>query len=115
MIYHEEPTTLAMFAICIKREVIEKCGYLDESYGIGMFEDDDFSRAAKVAGYQLCIAEDSFVHHYDSFSFKKLGDEKYRELLKENMEKYNNKWKTKWQPHKYRDGVSGESVGLIEI
>ena len=109
-IYHEEPGVLAMFAICIKREVIEKCGYLDESYSVGMFEDDDYSRAVKYAGYNLCIAEDSFVHHFDGASFKKIQSKEYIALFNQNKMKFNVKWETEWKGHKYRDGVDASVV-----
>jgi len=113
-IFHKQPNALAMFAICIKRDVIDKCGYIDESYAIGMFEDDDYSRAVINAGYKLCIAEDSFIHHFDGSTFKKMDDEKYRKLFTKNMEIYNKKWNTKWQGHEYRDGV-GVDCAVIEI
>jgi len=113
-IFYKQPNALAMFAICIKREVIEKCGYIDEAYAVGMFEDDDYSRAVNEAGYKLCIAEDSFVHHFDGSTFKKLDDEKYRKIFEENMTKFNKKWNTKWQGHKYRDGV-GVDRATIEV
>jgi len=113
-IYHQQPNVLALFATCIKREVIDKCGYLDESYSIGMFEDDDYAQAVKQAGYKLCIAEDSFVHHFDGSSFKKMEDNEYRKLFNMNMEIFNKKWGIKWKAHEYREGVFG-GAGQVTI
>ena len=82
---------LAMFCLMFSREVFEKIGYLDTNYGIGMFEDDDYSKAALEAGYSLTIAEDSFVHHSGSESFKKINDEKRMALFNKNKQYYETK------------------------
>ena len=96
---------LAMFCLMISRELYEQAGPLDEHYGIGMFEDDDYSMAAKKLGYELVIAEDAFVHHFGSVSFKKLEDEKFRELFQKNKKYFEKKWKEKWQKPHFRPGV----------
>jgi GT2 family glycosyltransferase/ubiquinone/menaquinone biosynthesis C-methylase UbiE/predicted nucleic acid-binding Zn-ribbon protein len=96
---------LAMFCIMMPKHVFEEIGYLDEIYGIGMFEDDDYANALKAQGYTLACAEDVFIHHYGSVSFKKLKDENYRKIFTENKAKYEEKWQKEWIPHKYREGV----------
>ncbi|MCG7851586.1 MAG: hypothetical protein MIO92_03610, partial [Methanosarcinaceae archaeon] len=50
------------FCMLIKRAVIDKIGGMDERYGLGNFEDDDFSLRAALAGFESRIAEDCFVH-----------------------------------------------------
>jgi len=98
---------LAMFCVAIKREIIDKVGLLDERYGVGMFEDDDYAMAVRKAGYKLLCAEDVFIHHFGSATFKGLlKDKTYRRLFDENRKKFEEKWNVKWVPHKYRDGVS---------
>ncbi len=96
---------LAMFCVAIKREVIDKIGLLDERYGIGMFEDDDYAIAVKNAGYKLLCAEDVFIHHFGNATFKKMKNGKYMKLFNENRKKLEEKWKVKWTPHIYREGV----------
>ena len=114
-VYHKEPDVLAMFALCIKREIIDKCGYIDESYSIGMFEDDDYSKAVKNAGYKLCIAEDSFIHHFEGSSFKKMEDDEFMKLFNKNKEIFNTKWKTTHNGHERRLGVDGMTNMHIKI
>jgi len=97
---------LAMFCVAIKRSIIEEIGYLDESFGIGMFEDDDYSLRVIDKGYKIACAEDVFIHHYGSASFRKLQDEKYRLIFEENKKKFEDKWNRKWTPHQYRKGVN---------
>lgn len=104
-----EPRVLALFCTLIKRDVIKKCGLLDERYRVGMFEDDDYAEAAKRAGYKLTIADDAFIHHFDGASFKKLKDEKYRNLFEKNKDKFEKKWNIKWKMHKYRKGVNWDT------
>ena len=102
---YRDISTLAMFCIVIPKNTFEAIGFLDENYKVGMFEDDDYSMAAKEAGFDLACAEDVFIHHFGSVSFKKLEDTKYKEIFEGNKKYYEDKWRIKWVPHKYRDGV----------
>lgn len=79
------------FCMLIKRSVVEKIGGLDSRYGLGNFEDDDFSLRARLAGFQSWIAEDCFVHHFGSRTFAGSGID-YRESLNRNWEIFKKKW-----------------------
>lgn len=93
---------LAMFCVMFSRRLVDKIGKLDENYGIGMFEDDDYSFAAKAAGFELILPEDVFIHHFGSVSFKKLQDETHRKLFEKNKAYFEKKWNTTWKIHHYR-------------
>ncbi len=84
---------LAMFCVAMRRQVFEEIGLLDEQFGIGMFEDDDYCRRVTVAGYKLACARDSFIHHWQRASFKLLGEEEYLRIYHENQRKFEEKWK----------------------
>ena len=58
------------FCILFKRTLVEQIGGLDESFGTGNFEDDDFCLRAMLEGHQNYIAGDVFIHHFRSISFK---------------------------------------------
>ena len=103
---YKDINVLALFCTMIRRQVIEDCGYLDENYGIGMFEDDDYAEAVKAKGYSLVIAEDAFVHHFMSMSFKKMEEESFMNLFHKNKEIFEKKWNVKWVRHKSREGVA---------
>lgn len=57
------------FCMLIKRRVIEKVGLLDEIFGMGMFEDADFSKRAQKQGYLSVCARAAFVYHRERRSF----------------------------------------------
>lgn len=65
---------LIFFCVLIKREVYTRIGGLDESFFPGNFEDDDYSIRARLAGFKLTVANNVFIYHYGSESFKKLDD-----------------------------------------
>lgn len=92
--------TLAFFCVMIPRKVFERVGPLDESYGLGFFEDDDYCRRVEQAGWKIGCAEDVFVRHHLSASFGKLGKGR-RELLERNRRVYEAKWGP-WIPHRHR-------------
>jgi GT2 family glycosyltransferase len=98
---------LAMFCVTFRKELIDEIGYIDECFGIGMFEDDDFSLRVKLHGYKLACAEDVFIHHYGSASFSKLHSTDYVNLFNENKEIFEAKWNKQWVPHKYRNDYIG--------
>ncbi|RMG24263.1 MAG: glycosyltransferase, partial [Methanobacteriota archaeon] len=87
-----ETFRLVGFCLMIKREVIDKIGLLDESFGLGNFEDDDFCLRASLEGYQLVIAREVFVHHYGNSSFKGNNID-YQKLLEKNRSIFLEKWK----------------------
>ena len=56
--------------LCIDRKVIERVGGIDERYGVGNFEDDDFSLRVRAAGFGIYVCDDVFIHHFGSATFK---------------------------------------------
>jgi GT2 family glycosyltransferase/glycosyltransferase involved in cell wall biosynthesis len=95
--------TVAFFCVAIRRAVYEEVGGLDEAFGVGFFEDDDYCRRVAAAGYGIAIAEDVFVHHHLSASFDALGATRKQELFAKSKAVYEAKW-GEWTPHVYRAG-----------
>lgn len=93
---------LAMFCVALRRDTYESIGVLDERFGIGMFEDDDYAQRIKAAGLRVVCATDVFVHHIGQSAFKKLiPTGEYEKLFEQNRRLYEEKWKVKWIPHKH--------------
>jgi GT2 family glycosyltransferase len=93
---------LAAFCWICPKSVYDKIGDLDERFGRGMFEDDDYCYRIKKAGYQILCAEDVFIHHFGGASFKKIVTQEYIDLFESNKKKFEDKWHIKWIPHQYR-------------
>jgi FkbM family methyltransferase len=87
----EDVDRLVGFCLLIRREAIDWVGLLDERFGVGCFEDDDYSRRAARAGYRLVIARDAFVHHFGGRTFLGAGVD-YDALMRTNRELYRKKW-----------------------
>ncbi|CAM6304056.1 Glycosyltransferase [Leclercia adecarboxylata] len=77
------------FCFMIKREVIDKIGFMDEeNFPIGYGEENDFCIRAADAGYELAIADDTYVFHAKSKSF---GHSRRSKLSKQGTENLNKK------------------------
>ncbi|NIA13843.1 MAG: glycosyltransferase [Nitrospiraceae bacterium] len=85
---------LVGFCILIRDIVLEKVGLLDESFGIGNYEDDDYATRVRQAGYRLGVAEDCFVFHHGGKTFEGMGltGERFEALMEENRLRYMEKW-----------------------
>ncbi len=92
---------LAFFCVAIRRALLDEVGFLDEVYGLGFYEDDDYCRQVTNKGYGIVIADDVFVHHHLAVSFQTLGA-KAGEQMARNRAIFEERWGP-WQPHRYRD------------
>ncbi len=84
------------FCFMIKRAVINSIGFMDEeNFPVGYGEENDYSIRARDAGFELAIADDTYVYHAKSKSFghdrRKQLSEQGSETLKRkhSAEKYN--------------------------
>lgn len=86
-----ETDRLVGFCLLFKREVVERVGLLDERFGIGCFEDDDFCRRANDGGFRCLIVRGAFVHHIGSATFRASGVD-FASVMRENQRRYDQKW-----------------------
>ncbi|MGZ5473887.1 MAG: glycosyltransferase [Thermoanaerobaculia bacterium] len=89
----------AMYCVGLRRDAYDRIGPLDEDFTVGMFEDDDYSHRARLAGLRVVCAEDVFVHHFGQASFGKLPKEEYEAIWRRNQTHYERKWGMTWRPH----------------
>ena len=66
-----EMGTATGFCMLIKRNVIDQIGGWCEDYGMGYYEDRDYSRRAAQAGFLCVHAREAFVYHEEHASFGK--------------------------------------------
>jgi GT2 family glycosyltransferase len=95
---------LTMFCVAMRREVFAEVGPLDERFGVGMFEDDDYAVRVHAAGYRTVCAEDVFVHHFGGGSLGALVPTGERQrLFDRNRALFEGKWGICWTPHAGRE------------
>lgn len=88
-ILHQHPTHELMpayrcdfFCIAIRHDVWRLLGGLDPAFGLGYYEDFDFSLRLRAAGFAQMITEDVLVLHVGSASFQ--GSRDAQILIKRN-------------------------------
>lgn len=81
------------YCILIKRAVIDRIGRLDEAYGAGYYDDDDYSVRAIRAGFRCVKANDVFVEHARDSTFKTVfGEDNRMALHEKNKALFYSKW-----------------------
>lgn len=86
-----EVNTLSGFCMLFNKNLLEKIGGMDEQFNPGYYEDTDFCIRAQISGNKLLVADDVFVHHVGSSSFK-ANRQLRNQYIKLNLEKFNKKW-----------------------
>lgn len=72
------------FCIAIRRDAWDQLKGLDTIFGMGYFEDFDFSLRLREAGFDQAITEDVFIYHQGSATFSQSPEMK--RLIKRNKQ-----------------------------
>jgi len=88
---YDDVTRLVGFCLGIRRSVWELIGGLDEVFGRGNYEDDDYSLRAIAAGNRIVVAHDVFIHHTGGRAFRDT-DIDLAKLCGENGLRFRQKW-----------------------
>ena len=106
---------LVGFMFLGKTKLLKEADGFDESFGIGNYEDNDLCRKLTERGYDLRIAEDSFVHHFGHISFN-ASEVDYNELIRKNKKIYEDKWRdAKEEKNKITDNdwITEEATSML--
>ena len=80
---------LAFFAVMMTRQALEKVGYLDEGYGVGLGDDDAYCRSAERAGFRLAFVGDLLIPHKHRSTFRSLyTDAQIADMQKSAMDRF---------------------------
>lgn len=79
----EETKLLIGFCLALRRETLDKLGYLDDDCVLGS-DDLELSWRLRLNGYRLLIAKDSFVTHRHGTSFRSLPDAEKDRLVRQS-------------------------------
>lgn len=92
----------------VRRAVFEKIGGFDEAFRIGQFEDADFFRRARLAGFRTGVVGACFIHHFGSVTQDALSDtKKQRPYEAENRAYFRKKWKLGWARRRWEKAIDG--------
>ncbi|MDD2850961.1 MAG: glycosyltransferase [Desulfuromonadaceae bacterium] len=100
---------LVGFCMFFHRSLYELIGGLDERYGTGNFEDDDFCLRSAIAGFSNVVAGDVFIHHHGSASFAAAGID-YSSMIFSNNQIFHEKWS-----NSVNDRTQAEQIALCRI
>jgi GT2 family glycosyltransferase/tetratricopeptide (TPR) repeat protein/2-polyprenyl-3-methyl-5-hydroxy-6-metoxy-1,4-benzoquinol methylase len=89
-----EVSRLVGFCLLIRREVVAAIGLLDEQFGVGCYDDDDYCLRAIQTGYRAVIAADAFIHHFGGRTFLGIGAD-FSAVMDENRRRFQAKWATR--------------------
>jgi GT2 family glycosyltransferase len=92
---------LGFFCVMIRKEVFDKIGLLDEQFGLGFFEDDDFCLRARERGFRLACLEGVFIYHSGGACFSRLA---LGDLARKNRRLFEQKHACRWR-FSFRIGV----------
>lgn len=83
---------LVGFCLAIRRTAWDEAGGFDESFRVGMFEDNDLCHRLRRLRFRLVVSQRAFVHHKGNSSLNRHPEDK-RQVFAENREQFSNKWK----------------------
>ncbi|TCW41673.1 glycosyltransferase family 2 protein [Laceyella sacchari] len=83
----KEVSRLQSFCCVLPRAVVEEVGELDEWFGMGSHEVDDYGVRLKQAGYRLVVAGDTYVHQFRDTE-KNKGDLRERKKRESQNRRY---------------------------
>jgi O-antigen biosynthesis protein len=75
-----------------RKKVIDLIGGNDFWYGVGNYDDDDWSLRIRISGHRLALVGSSFVHHLGSMTYRE-DSYSYNSTLEVNYQKFLKKWK----------------------
>jgi O-antigen biosynthesis protein len=75
-----------------RKKVIDLIGGNDFWFGVGNYDDDDWSLRIRVSGHRLALVGSSFVHHLGSMTYRE-NSYSYNSALQVNYQKFIKKWK----------------------
>ena len=119
---NEEMVYATFECVAIRTEIFQKIGGLDQRYGFGYYEDNDFSLQTKLLGWKIDYPRigELLIDHLGGKTF---GEQK-RELLKKNVILFLKKWYpisknndiikkdllNTFNPFKWKVGFTGEEI-----
>ncbi len=84
----------------VHRRVFETIGYFDEDMKLGGYEDDEFFRRVRRAGFQIASTGAAFMHHFGMVTQKSMKSEQVMAKVLERRAYYRKKSGQTWLSRK---------------
>ena len=113
-------TFLNGFCMLIRREVIDDLGYFDEkNFGVGYGEENDYCLRARKAGWNLVLADDTYIYHAQSQSYnheqrKKLSERANAVLVQKHGQNIINEGTAYLRANRVFEGIRAHSKYINE-
>jgi len=107
-----QEVNFAVVSMFIKKSIFDDIGYLDETLWPCCGEDIDFCFRAREVGYRIGIAQDVYVHHEMSQTFKAMQDAgltDYSKVVDQNNKHLAKKWGDDFW---YKQSIVDDSIRL---
>jgi GT2 family glycosyltransferase len=102
-----------MFCVAFRRSTLDEVGELDDRFGLGLFEDDDYSLRVRRSDKRIVCNEGVFVHHFGEGALGALAAAgHYGELFEANRRRFEEKWGVEWRTHDRRRNPDYERLLL---
>lgn len=99
------------FCFCIRKELINQQGLLDEIYGKGYHEEVDYAYRAITNGWTNVLIDDLYVYHKRQASF---GIERRQELIKQNNPVFNKRWNGFRNDYELKNNLKNPVIKISE-
>lgn len=105
---------LVGLCLLITRKLFDSIGYFDERFLGGMWEDNDYSLRARLAGFKLVCDRSTMLHHFfhKSFQGNKLNSS---ELFHSNKNRYYDKWSSDESIYERLAVANAKARGITDI
>ena len=88
---HRFLTRIVALCAVLRRSALVEVGGFDPCFWLGNFEDDDLCLRLVRRGYRIAVADDVYVHHFGSATWRKSKID-YNRLMQENWYWFCHKW-----------------------
>lgn len=92
-----ETDFLGFFCFLARLELFLAVGFLDERFGRGAYEDDDYCLRILAKGFRMHVARDVFIYHFGTASFSQIPLRTLQGFLAKNRKKFEDKYGIAWK------------------
>ena len=87
-----KPRMVAFFCTMFSKKVFDAIGFLDEGFGVGFGDDDDFCMRTQKHGFDIALVQNVRIPHHHRSTFKKIYEQNtIKDMQTKALQKFKNK------------------------